>query len=238
MKERSQNQILKDHKRIGKRFIPPLLQIPDLQLGRYPFDKMPELVWIASLQHRVGILRGSQLALDIAFRATQIMGKSSTNFAFASGYSELNNDQKQELIISLLNHPEFRLICSRLAPLANCYPSFPLGFIVSRSFARKEDIRFSRAIVRSIISQRSQRAMMAQAGALRILLTSGKIHILEGVQIPDLNPILDYPKTSESRLAGSTIRSLLGGIFASSNPKSSDWCETFWVEGRKLSLCR
>ena len=39
-------KILEGHKRIGKRFIPPMMQLPMMRSTSYVNDMLPELVWI------------------------------------------------------------------------------------------------------------------------------------------------------------------------------------------------
>jgi hypothetical protein len=49
MKDR---KILPGHKQIGKRFIPPMKQIPNMRQMSYVNDMLPELIWLGLINDR------------------------------------------------------------------------------------------------------------------------------------------------------------------------------------------
>lgn len=236
---RAKQKVLQNHKQVGKRFIPPMMQIPNLKIGSYPHDKLPQLIWIAALQYRTDPVYGAKLALGVSDAAWEAIGTRDADFACATAYSKLTVQQQELLLSKLEINDMLDEVERRLTPLSNCYPSFPLSFICRQEDRpRKGDIKVCRQLVYSIFDQQSRNAMLALAGVLKILMKSGRMLLPPNIELPDLNAIEDYPKTDESRSAGSAIRSMTGAYFSLSEMVDADWNTKFWQEGRKISLCQ
>ena len=63
--KRSPRVLLADHKRVGKRFLPPFVHL----LGKFVETKwvdrpLPELLWIAILIKRLGLRKANQVAVE------------------------------------------------------------------------------------------------------------------------------------------------------------------------------
>ena len=60
-------EVLGDHKRIGKRFIPPFLyQLGSLSEISWVNEIMPEILWIGLLIEHFGYQRGVELGLHLS----------------------------------------------------------------------------------------------------------------------------------------------------------------------------
>jgi hypothetical protein len=88
---KKQHGVLSDHKRIGKRFIPPLLQLQAFTEVSWRDQGLPELLWIGLLNDEYGHSKGTELALAVARACTQVVKQPSpTIFAFTSAYATLS----------------------------------------------------------------------------------------------------------------------------------------------------
>jgi hypothetical protein len=55
-----QQKILKDHKRIGKRFVPPLMQL-GIEEVNYINELLPEIIWMGLVFDRIDYRAGINL---------------------------------------------------------------------------------------------------------------------------------------------------------------------------------
>ena len=65
-------RVLSDHKRVGKKFIPPLIaELGPISEVRWINDLVPELVWLALLSERYGLEVGADFARRLALAAIE-----------------------------------------------------------------------------------------------------------------------------------------------------------------------
>lgn len=233
------SRVLSDHKRVGKRFIPPMMQIPNLHLSAYANDRLAQVIWIAALMHRCDPDIDFELSGQIARSAWEACCEKLPEFACASGYTKLTAIQQQRVVELLTDVGSISDIAPKLSPIANCYPSFPLAFLCEPiKSPRRSDISFCRNVVSAIFDRSTRDATLALSAMMAIALESGHTLFMEGVHIPDLNQVIDYPRTEESREAAAFIRAMSGYITAFNEDLVAPWNAQFWIEGRRLSLCQ
>ena len=95
--DRSSNKrrVLQGYRQEGKRFIPPFLQhMPIMAESRWMDDRVPELIWIALLNHVFGPKVGTAIALSVAKAAAKCDGTAKRAFASISDYVELSDEQR------------------------------------------------------------------------------------------------------------------------------------------------
>src|SRR6476660_4643412 len=99
-------QVLADHKRIGSRFIPPLLQYERFQEISWSEQFIPELFWLAVLNHSCGRRTTASIAVSMA---TAIMPfKRDLPFGwmlgFSSAYAGLAQTAQEALTSELIKN--------------------------------------------------------------------------------------------------------------------------------------
>jgi len=94
-KKPGRKRVLGDHKQIGRRLIPPLLQIGDFETVNWQLPVLPELLWLALLNAEYGVRIGAELALVLASGANRIIPHKW--FAPVSAYNSLSIPQKTEV---------------------------------------------------------------------------------------------------------------------------------------------
>jgi hypothetical protein len=65
-KPKRPSRILSDHRKVGKKFIPPMLDIGVFKDANWKEFILPELLWIALLNEKHGLRDGAELCLDVA----------------------------------------------------------------------------------------------------------------------------------------------------------------------------
>jgi|GEM_PF-5414525 len=93
----SQKEILKDHKRIGKRFVPPLMQL-GIQEVSYINKLLPEIIWMGLVFDRIDYRAGVNLCEKVTKLAHEIYASEKhANFALCGSFLRLEDRQKEEL---------------------------------------------------------------------------------------------------------------------------------------------
>jgi len=90
-------RVLEGHHRHGKRFVPPLLEYMDLIETPWLDNILPELLWIALMNSRFGIKRGTELCVELAKAATSCTGNDQGAFAFMSEYGRLKPNEQHRV---------------------------------------------------------------------------------------------------------------------------------------------
>ena len=121
--------VLKEHKRVGKRFIPPLKQLRLAESVSYVDSMLPELVWLGLLNERHGYIHAARIMEQVFKSADHVAGTDHKgNFALTSTYKKLSDEQKSSLTTQLGEHGVLMDIRNACAPLVLLYEDCPLSF--------------------------------------------------------------------------------------------------------------
>jgi len=236
---KKQRRVLQDYQQKGKRFIPSFLEKLPLEETTWLNDRLPELVWIALLQHVFGVQTGTILACDIAAAAGRCDQTSKMMFTSVSDYATLSPDSKQCIREALWAEATLQKVQRGLAALSNHYENFPMAFLVGQSNAREEiqgsTLADLKETINAIADRTSRAATIAQATAINIAITNDKLKVAPGLSLGNLDAVEDYPLTDESRMVAASIRSTTMVILGRETP--SDWRTSFWTQGRALEPC-
>ncbi len=95
--------ILGDHKKVGKKFIPPFVaQIGPIGEVRWATDLVPEFLWLAMLIDEHGHKRGVDLSRQLAVAAAwSRIDRPKEWFARASAYRKLDKDERTAVIAAI-----------------------------------------------------------------------------------------------------------------------------------------
>jgi hypothetical protein len=109
---------LADHKRVGKKFIPPMKQLKSFQEIRYDRDILPEIIWMGLINDTYGYREGVHLVTRFCKLVDAICGrKEIANIAFVGDYSELSAESRGQIIEALKRDGLLTQLRSALAPL-------------------------------------------------------------------------------------------------------------------------
>lgn len=238
----STRKVLAEHKKVGSRFIPPMLQKVDLQHVRWVEEILPELLWIGILHHQLGVRRGVEVAVSMATAASEATSnqKKKKWFCLTSAYATLNGGQRSRMLEMMVEKGDMEEACKGLLPLTSFYPECPIAFLSKGQLDyignQVSEVNELKQCVETLLDRRSREATFVQATAVYAMGLTGRLYYMEPVSPPNLSALEDYPDTPESLRAASSIRATVTGLLG---PKEypNTWARYFWNRGLELEPC-
>ena len=228
---------LKGYKRQGKRFIPPMMQLPQMREHSYVNDMLPELIWLGLIHDRAGYRFGAR-TLEIVVEITKDMPipEKSFNCALQISYADLSNDVKSTIVRHWDQEGMLETIRDAIAPLVLLYDGFSLAFVGPPSNVLSEEALINRisSSVANHLDKTETPGVVLHGTLLLTLLMAGTITFAQ--PIPDLNAVIDEPDSDEARMAAAFMRSLAGAQWAMLEVPN-DWARHFWNRNAELSDC-
>jgi len=169
-RSKSRVEILQNHKRIGKRFVPPLLQYPGDKLSPVNWyrDFLPEFLWIALLCDQQGyrVAVNNSIKLSDTINSVIHDTKRKGGFCVASDYLSLS-DEERKLVIPKIDQELGKILDPCLGTILKFYPDFPMGWLVSDKWVEKtsvglEGLESIKSAVRARVDRFSKPAMECQ----------------------------------------------------------------------------
>jgi hypothetical protein len=238
-KRGNQNQrgVLSDHRRQGKRFIPPLLDLP-VKVDTYWRDlSIPELVWIGLLIQRYGLRDGADFAATLAKGAAEIWhGEKKKWFAKASNYAALSADQHKSLIATTPIADQLESYQFALGPLNRWYPDSPLAFI-GIGDETNADLTVIKDLLAQMYDKTGTLPMQIQTTAIYLGFVTGTLFIRKGMILGELELINEYPVTDRSQQFGASVRASIGALIQGPDGTDRAWANAFWQRGFALESC-
>jgi len=240
MSKGKRTPVLGDHKRIGSKLVTPfndafgaLREVSWINL------MIPELLWIALVQHAWGPRRGVEIitAFTRDVRASDPT-RAQTIWAAAGKFASLPDGALADIVNG---RPYRDDLCTPLAPLHALYPQHPMRELVAAvpDPALLLDLVAFKELVAELFDRMSTRATMVQATATWLAFDAERLKVSEGQALADFPRIEDYPNTDQSRRIATSIRATLNSMFGEPNLMASgtDWPIAFWNRGLELGPC-
>lgn len=237
-------RVLSDHKQVGKRFIPPMVEVMGGVEGLDWIEQMlPELLWLGLLNDTHST-RGPSLSVSLMKAAKEATGESPKDwFATTSSYLRLSEQQQRAVVTSLTHSGDLEPIREALAQLVSLYPECPFRFLFADLStialeAYEPDIEVFKAILVSLMNRWEQPATLAQASAVYLGFVSGMLKVMEGMALANFPEILKFPTTEESKIVAGSVRAAVSMVFGiERGSKASPWSTYFWNRGFELQPC-
>ena len=245
--QNTKKQVLADHKRIGKKLVPPMLQLGEFHEISWVRYTLPELLWLALLNNQYGLKIGSDLAVSLAKAALSTCdGSQKRWFAPISSYTLLTKDQKTSIVETLGTSDNLVLIKSSLATLVALYPDCPLAFIFDDDCSKIEENSMTlddfKTFLISLYDKYGQTPTLAQANAIYIAFATDMLTVAPHTSLANFRAVADFPKTEESEKVAAGVRAAVNGFMGQFlNEKFggnfSSWSRNFWNQGLELEAC-
>lgn len=235
----NRSSILQDHKKVGKKYIPPLLQYK-LQLVNWTHDLIPELLWLGLLCDQLGYRKTIQCALKLSQIINGAAGEGrKCAFSIASDYSTIDQ-QTRAKVVSNIDTDLRNELDSCIGLVSRFYPEFPMRWLVSDKWLKEasvglEKLETIKEAIRSRIDRTSKPAMECEVLAYAMEGTSGRLKVSSKIA-HDLNLISEYPNSDRSRRMGAHVRASLNALLIRRN-YSPDWINYFWRHSFEISTC-
>jgi hypothetical protein len=231
--------ILAGHKRVGKRFIPPMMQLPMRVDTSYVNDMLPELIWIGLINERVGYVRGARVIekVFLAVDARKEKGQEG-NYALISSFNNLTGEQKVAITDALREEGVLSIIQTSIAPLVHLYDNCPLKFMGPSTSTHSEEELTSliKLCVGRVIDRYDTPAIVLFGAMLIARLVTKTIKFPADMGLPDLNAVVDAPGSEEAKRAAGFMRA--NGLAEFGMMKVGNaWAKQFWDKGFEISPC-
>lgn len=235
--------VLSDHQKVGKRFIPPLLQSGPFHEVKWVDCILPELVWLGLINERYDLAKGADMALSLARAAVKTKNlPSKIWFAPTSAYAAFTEEQKSEVIKILKLSNDLEPLKEALDPLAAFYPECPLNFLFEGKFPSRENskgnLELFKVFLSTLFNRWEKPATLMQANAVYIAFVTNLLKVKKGLALANFPAVAAFPNTEESRQVAASVRATVNQFFGVHFcEKSSPWPAYFWNRGLNLESC-
>jgi hypothetical protein len=232
-------KVLEGHKKKGAKFIPPMMQIGNLQEVSYLNDALPNLIWMGLVFERYGYRRGVQLISDFVSIAYEKCAGEGGNFSYLCYYSKLDVSIKASIYRELKSKGILYPLQEAIAPLSCLFRLFPALFL-KPDFKVDETLLIPRlkTTMKKSMDRYSKMATAIQVTAFYNLGANGKLHMASHIDIPDLDSIFTAPDSDEANRAASFARLNVNGELGFRKDEiSKGWVRDFWLQIYKFESC-
>lgn len=231
--------ILQDHKKDGKKFIPPMKHMMNFTEVHYVERILPEIAWIAFLIDNLGARQGIHIASRLVITAHSLhVGNAMCDFSLISAFSLLTEDEKSRLIETIREENVLFKLRNALAVFFRVYPSNnPLAFITegTPSTPSAIDLSVTKRIIHKNIDRRDFDAVVTQSVVFYSKYLSGKLKFNTEVKAPDLESIIGDFQSAAAQRAASHIRMAVNTVFMFNEKDiGTKWASYFWNHGLEL----
>lgn len=227
--------ILENHKKEGKKLIPPLLSF-NMQPRSYIQNSIPEIIWIAVIIKKEGLELGTHLGVKCVKTVNSCVTKDELPY-FTSWYSSLSDEEAKIVINKLKKNHIYDVIKKDLQDFLNVYPESPFSKIFKSTQQTKANINFVKNIINELFDKRSWLSTFSLGNIMYFLNTLGKLHVVENSTLAEFPKLVDYPNTEISKMIASSVRATSNILLGSEKLKNEKWISEFWNRGFKLELC-
>jgi len=244
-RKRNQQKVLLDHKQVGKRYLPPLLQIGSFGEARWAEYTLPELLWLGILNQKYGRAKGAELGLLLARAAVKATVRESEQpvqwFGLTTAYATLEPAQ-QALLLKLLQPDQFQLLKDGLIIFPTFYPQCPLNFLYQGSAPVPERpdemLEEFKKLLSTLFNRQNDPATFMQANGIYIAFLTDKLKVASGLALANFPEIENYPHTEESKRVASGVRAVTDiSVMTMLKEKQSNWSAYFWNRGLEIQQC-
>lgn len=236
--------VLKDHKKEGKRLIPPMMQIPKMELVSFKDNTLPCLIWISGLFVRASDREAAQKPIEFIKRCHDILGTEIAiqPLTFLNSFNSLSTDQKQAIVANSEIKIIKEFLWRNLSHQIFLFKDHPLSFLfegLNAEISNEAAIQRLKQDVAGMLNRSSQHATKVQVTALVSMIASKRLIISPHINLPDFNSIFTDPESDEAKRAASHARASLntdaGYMF--SEGKINLWAKSFWKQAFYLDGC-
>jgi hypothetical protein len=237
-----QKGVLSDHKRVGKRFIPPFVHALDaLREVKWIDVLLPELLWLALLNHQHGLMRGAELAVAVArVGVTTILPAKKVWFGPISAFEKMGEQQQQSAIAAFRDQGHLENLRLALRSLVALYPECPLAFVFEGEVPRGErsdHLSQLKAVLADLFDKTGKAATLMQANAVYIAFATDMLFVSSSTSLAKFPAVASYPDTEEAKQVGAAARTAVMAFLGSSYDASSPWPRYFWNRGLEVDSC-
>ena len=239
----SRRHILDGHRRDGKRFIPPFV---DLRFhdARWSGDLIPNLVWISLVYHYCQGAMGTAARLvdglvGAADRTHKAGTCERTYFVFAGEFTALSALEQEQTSAMLSRAGDLALLQGALGPMIASYPECPLRFLFKPEDRLREDFTRLREATESLFYRAERDTVLIQALAVGAVMSTGRLKLFPNSTLARLGELVSDPCSEDYESIAASVRATIITIpeALSDVTRLSSWAGSFWRRGLEIQPC-
>lgn len=242
-KSNHQGKVLKDHKKVGKKLIPPMMQLPNLKETSFIDNTLPCLVWISALFLRNSDKDAVHNLVEFLRECKDVLGDDkSPPLAFLNNFDKLTENQKKKIIQDLGGDYKAAFLRDSLTHQNQLLHEYPLSFIFTEApdeLEHNQALEMLKEDVSALLDRYSIHSTKVQTTAIVSMAATGKLFFSSKIDLPDFNAIFTDPESEESRRVASFVRANInaGAGFQDTEGGENSWAKLFWKQAFDLEPC-
>lgn len=231
---KDQKRVLTDHFQRKKKFIAPYNHHFNFHETDWVKDSVPELIWLAELNAKLGIRQAPEVAREFAMIVKESIN-SKSYLGYLSNYFEIKEQHIDDIINKLEEKHIIKALIYALQDLNNFYPNNPLTFI-TEGIETKSNLEDFKLRLDKLYDKHSTESIFMMANAIYIAFATDGLVVAKNTSLANFPEIINYPHTEESkRIAGSIAATI--NVFIDSKRSDNQWSIDFWKRGFELEEC-
>lgn len=240
----AKRKILKDHKVIGKKLVPPMIHMMDGKLQETDFtnDTLPEILWMGLICQEIGYKQGIELISNFTECAKSYRNDEDyLNFTIANNFNKLSKEEKVDLSYKLNDKGIYEELKYLLAPLNEFYIDSPFTFLGKEAELNNEEKQELLTTLKTCLNNHFDRFKIDSLRILAILLyikgRDGKIFYPQDMEVPDIELLFHNPD-----LDSDDVKSAMAHVRNTARMElminyDNTWSKSFWNQSYKLDNC-
>lgn len=234
--------VLDDHVKKGRKLLPKMLaEGHPIARGEWMMDRLPNHFWISWLIEELGLKDALKHLKSMSTEMTQLIQARRSNEDCFRAHILNDHQNLTEAEMKFLKgktkgsrwrlevEPVLRDICS-------LFEDFPIRYLVfgriSRTTGKEQRTSFLSNLLAECSHRHDKLALHTQAAIFVVEVECGSTTFAHGLDIPDVNAILDYLDTEESQRAAGFLVSFCGSMTAMQKKTGQEaneaWPRSFW----------
>lgn len=236
-------KVLNDHKRLGKRFIPPLMSYGNLADVSWTDMMVPDFIWIALVNDKYGKQKGAEI-IRLFYKAAKIVfDNDKRNYCTISFYEDMPDNQIESFYDSLYEKEVIQPLQEALYNFIELFPKCPFNFIFKDIHIQTIlDIGFIisyKKLLNKILDKRSKESTFVIGNVVYSMLANDRLKIHKDSVIAKLPELKDYPNTEISKMIASSNRATINVLFGDNfYNRNNTWIKYFWQRSIDLEPCK
>jgi hypothetical protein len=238
MAEEQGKKVLDSYRKVGSRFVPPMLQMFKFDEVSWLNQTMPELVWWDVVINIGSLQFAANVAAEIAehFKKTD---DSKRWWAFLSNYTDLSEETSHRLVEHLVQAGIYDDLLVCLSDFLDLYPACPIARVLNVRPSGLVNIAYLSQFedrLRVLEHKRSRDSVLVQAQVVYMAFISGRMHVREGLALADFPEVSRYPETERSVEVGASVCATVNMLAGDGLPKFREnaWVQYFWKRSLEL----
>lgn len=235
-------KVLNDHKRFGKRFIPPLMSYINLADVSWTDMMVPDFIWIALVNDSYGKQKGAEIIRLFYEAAIAVFDSDNWNYCAISYYEDFPDKELESFYNSLNDKEIIEPLQEALYNFIELFPECPFNFIFKdihiQSIFDISYIISYKKLLDKILDKRSTESTFVIGNLVYSMLANGRLKIHQDSVMAKLPELKDYPNTKISKMIASSNRATINVFFGDKfYNQNNSWIKYFWQRSIDIEPC-